>query len=141
MREEVINENNTVVYRNLYLPDFRSILHIYQEKQMKCTPGAKLPKILMPQLTEAFGLPLSVAWSDERIIGYAYIYLNGNGSTELACCFAGDRNEQEIRAGLERKAKKILDSQYENNGETAAAKAVKLRNAIQQLISWLNSCN
>lgn len=116
------------MFRKVYLSDLSSLIKIYKKTNRTMADQ---------QLTVHFGLPLSVATSDNEIIGFASAAINESDEMKLSSYGVKVLEDPYIGNRLEEQAESILHSTFENMGEDYSP----LKHSINQLVGWLNKCS
>lgn len=120
-------KNTNIEFRKVYLSDLNVVIRIHQK--MTNEP-------LTNQLTGDFGFPLSIAIDKNEVVGFAFASINELDEVVLNSHFVKEFDDVSIVNKLEGKAASILHSTFEQLKEDR----MPLKNAIQQLIGWLNIC-
>lgn len=123
-REHIMTD---IEFRKVYLSDLNSLINIYRK-----TNPAQPTK----PLTIHFGLPLNVAVQQREIIGFAAAAINEKGETEVLAYSLNPFEQSDIGSRLEKQAENILHETFENVTDEKKT----LKNAIGQLVGWLNQC-
>lgn len=122
-----------ILFDQVNLSSLKSVVNIYQNKRNDNDyDGQK-----MLPFTNHFGLPLSIASFENQIIGYAFVKFNKDGETEINSYWKKEFYSIEAEHDLKFHAKKTFDSTFKEQ-ET---RAIKIQNATDRLLNWLNNCN
>lgn len=122
-----------ILFDQVNLSSLKSIVNIYQNKRNDDNHDDQ--KLCL--FTNHFGLPLSIASFENRVIGYAFVKLNTDGETEINSYWKKDFYSIEAEHDLKFHAQKTFNLLF-NDPKT---RAVKIQNATDRLLNWLNNCN
>ncbi|MBB2147599.1 hypothetical protein [Pedobacter gandavensis] len=119
-------KNTNIEIRKVYLADLNTLIRIYQMKNQRSATQA---------LTAHFGLPLSVAICNKEVLGFAAAALNASDElTVVAHCI---KEDHEMGSLLKLQAKKTLEETFTSIKQDHTP----FKNAVQHLLSWLNTCS
>lgn len=116
-----------IKFRKVYLSDLNAIKSIY--KKWSKEPATE-------KLTAHFGLPLSIATENNKIIGFASASVNELDEIKLNAHGENVSDDLYIEKGLEKQAEIVLSATFKNITEDQS----QLKNSINQLVDWLNKC-
>ena len=122
-----------IQFNPIDVSSLKSVVNIYQNKRNvpdNFETGLSL-------FTNHFGLPLSIACFENRVIGYAFVILNKAGKTEINSYWEKEFYSIEAEQDLKFHAQNTFDSMFAD----PETRIVKLQNAMDRLSNWLNSCN
>lgn len=122
-----------ILFDQVNLSSLISIVKIYQNKRNDDNHDDQKRS----PFTNHFGLPLSIASFENRVIGYAFVKFNNEGETEINSYWEKDFYSIEAEHDLKFHAQKTFNSMF-NDPET---RTIKIKNATDRLSNWLNNCN
>lgn len=122
-----------IQFDQINLASLKSVVNIYQNKSNDAVDF----EIKQLPFTNHFGLPLSIASFENRVIGYAFVIINNVGKTEINSYWEKDFYSIEAEQDLKFHAEKAFLSIFKN----PETRIVNIQNATERLSNWLNSCN
>lgn len=122
-----------IQFNPIDVSSLQSVVNIYQNKKHD---HDDFETGLSP-FTNHFGLPLSVACFENRVIGYAFVIRNKVGETEINSYWEKEFYSIEAEHDLKFHAQKTFDSMFAD----PETRIIKLQKAMDRLSNWLNSCN
>lgn len=128
-----ITTTTKIQFNPIDVSSLKSVVNIYQNKRNvpdNFETGLSL-------FTNHFGLPLSIACFENRVIGYAFVIRNKAGKTEINSYWEKEFYSIEAEQDLKFHAQNTFDSMFAD----PETRIVKLQNAMDRLSNWLNSCN
>lgn len=122
-------------YRSVYLSDLKSIINLYSENNgaQNTVHHAK------SKLTNDFGLPLSIAELNQKIIAYSSVHIDKSGKAAIKICTNNESGNTQFIEQLEHFTKNKFHENWGKNQDTISEQQIK--QAIENLISWLNLCD
>lgn len=122
-----------IQFDQINLSSLKSVVNIYQNKM---NHNDHFETKLLP-FTNHFGLPLSIASFENKVVGYAFVIFNKAGKTEINSYWEKEFYSIEAEHDLKLHAEKTFDSMFKD----PETRMIKFQNATQRLSNWLNSCN
>lgn len=120
-------------FEPLHISSLNSVVAIYQNKN-----NSKVnPELRSSQITNDFGLPLSVASFENRVIGYAFVVINKGGKTEINSYWEQEFYNIEVEQDLKFHAQNTFDTTFKD----LETRIIKVQNAAERLSNWLNVCH
>jgi len=122
-----------IQFDHINLSSLKSVVNIYQNKMNHhdCFKTNFLP------FTNHFGLPLSIASFENRVTGYAFVIFNKTGKTEINSYWEKEFYSIEAEQNLRLHAEKTFNNMFKD----PETRMLKIQNATERLLNWLNSCN
>lgn len=124
--------------RAICLSDLDDIIKIHQKEIRGNTGTEQLPENLRPGLTETFGLPLGLAHSENRMIGYSYAFVDEKNEIHISSSFENDSERAKAGEVLLDFSRKVLYSSFGGDYKDPAGEVAKIRNSIRILVDWIN---
>lgn len=112
------------------ISSLKSVVNIYQSKVND--NESKFVKS-----SDHFGLPLSIASCDNRVIGYAFVSINKAGKPEINSYWEQEFYSLDAEQDLKFHAQNTFFIAFKDP-ETRTG---KIQNAAERLFNWLNVCN
>ncbi|MFH6995431.1 hypothetical protein [Flavobacterium sp. FlaQc-48] len=122
-----------IQFDQINLSSLKSVVNIYQNKRN----DDEHFETKLPLITNHFGLPLSIASFENRVIGYAFVIFTKTGKTEINSYWEKEFYSVEAEQDLKFHAEKTFDSMFKD----PETRRIKIQNATERLLNWLNSCN
>ncbi|MDA6071296.1 hypothetical protein NJT12_16885 [Flavobacterium sp. AC] len=127
------NNTTNIQFDQINISSLKSIVNMYQNK-INDTVNSEARSL---QLENNFGLPLSVASFENRVVGYAFVVINKVGETEINSYWEKDFYSIEVEKDLKFHAENTFNTTFKD----PEFRNIKLQNATQRLFNWLNYCN
>lgn len=127
------NNTTTIQFDHLNISSLKSVVNMYQSKVNDTLDS----ETRLEQLKNNFGLPLSVASFENRIVGYAFVVINKVGETEINSYWEKDFYSVEVEKDLKFHAENTFQTTFHD----PESRKLKLQNATERLSNWLNYCN
>ncbi|WP_316823116.1 hypothetical protein [Pedobacter gandavensis] len=127
MKEQETNYSQ-IQFRKVYLSDLNALIRLYKNQGQNQQPTVH-------QLTENFGLPLSIALNGEEIIGFAFASIN-----QLDELMLSTHTLSVADAFIDQKLKSQAEVTLHTTFTGLKQDHTPLKIAIEQLVSWLNTC-
>lgn len=130
------NKIDHIEFDSINVSSLKSVVNIFQNKKnnSKAIEDGGQESI---QLSNHFGLPLSVASSEDRVIGYAFVSINKFGTTEINSYWEKEFYSIEVEQNLKFHAESIFNSMFKD----PSTRTVKIQYAAEKLTNWLNLCS
>ncbi|MFG4004037.1 hypothetical protein [Flavobacterium aquidurense] len=123
-------KTDNILFDSINISSLKSVVNIYQNKvNDNESKFVKLPG--------HFGLPLSVATFDNRVIGYAFVLINKVGEPEINSYWEQEFYSVEVEQDLKFHAQNTFNTTFAD----PESRKIKVQNATERLSSWLNFCN
>lgn len=119
-----------IQFDQIDISSLKFVVNIYQSKSNN-------NKSKPVKLANDFGLPLSIASFENRVIGYAFVVINKVGEPEINSYWEKDFYTIEIEKDLKFHAENAFQTTFQDT-ET---RTIKVQNATERLANWLNVCN
>ncbi|WP_428229387.1 hypothetical protein [Flavobacterium sp.] len=110
----------------------KSVVSIFQSKSKESI----VTENRLSQLKHHFGLPLSVASFENRVIGYAFVAINKNGETEINSYWEKDFYSIEGEQDL----KFYAENSFHTTFKDPETRTSKIQSATERLVNWLHLC-
>ncbi|MFH6996635.1 hypothetical protein ACHRVZ_01820 [Flavobacterium sp. FlaQc-57] len=115
------------------IASLKSVVAIYQNKIESRTGFEMKPS----QITNNFGLPLSIASFEKRVIGYAFAVIDKEGKAEINSYWEKEFYSIEAEQNLKSHAQNTFYSTFKD----PETRTLKMQKATERLFNWLNVCN
>jgi len=132
--EATEHSEEKITFREVYLSDLKSVINLYQRTFLN--EPAKGSGI---ELTNDFGLPVGVAERNKKVIAYASVHIDHEGTTTFQIHADGKSESEEISVNLNHFSLKQFGKVWGTGEELGSGTPVK--NAIARLVDWLNHCS
>jgi len=119
-----------IQFDSITISSLKSVVNIYQGKV--ADSHNKLVKS-----PDNFGLPLSIASFDNRVIGYAFVLINNQGKPEINSYWEQEFYSIEVEQDLKFHAQNTFFNAFKD----PETRTNKIQTAAEKLFSWLNVCN
>jgi len=119
-----------IQFDSINISSLKSVVNIYQSK-VNDTESKFIKS------SEDFGLPLSIASFDNRVIGYAFVLIDKAGKTEIKSYWEQEFYSIEIEKDLKFHAQNTFFTAFKD----PETRINKIQNAAEKLFNWLNVCN
>jgi len=119
-----------IQFDSINISSLKSVVNIYQSK-VNSTESKFIKS------SEHFGLPLSIASFDNRVIGYAFVLIDKTGKPEIKSYWEQEFYSIEIEKDLKFHAQNTFFTAFKD----PETRINKIQNAAEKLFSWLNVCN
>lgn len=119
-----------IQFDSINISCLKSVVNIYQSK-------VKDSENKFAKSSSHFGLPLSIASFDNRVIGYAFVSINKAGKPEINSYWEQEFYSVEVEQDLKFHAQNTFFTAF-TDPET---RTNKIQNAAEKLFNWLNVCN
>ncbi|OIV41122.1 hypothetical protein [Flavobacterium johnsoniae] len=123
----------SIQFDPISLSSLKSVINIYQNRSSKNFVQDRN----ISQLSHDFGLPLSVALCENRVVGYAFVTINEREEPEINSYWEKEFYSIEAEQDLKIHAEETCHSLFKD----APARSIKIQNAAAKLSSWLQVCN
>jgi len=120
----------SIQFDSVNISSLKSVVNIYQNKR---SDNRSRPL----SLSHHFGLPLSIASCDDRVIGYAFVVINTEGEPEIKSYWDQEFYSVETEQDLKFHAKNTFYTTFKD----PATRTIKVQNAAERLCNWLNVCD
>lgn len=126
-------KTTSLQFDSVDLSSLGSVVNMYQNKiNSSLISGDK-----NSQFTNDFGLPLSIASFENRVVGYAFVTVNTKDEPEINSYWEKEFYSIEAEQDLKTHAENNCHSLFTDS----ASRSVKIQNAVHKLYSWLQVCN
>lgn len=123
-------KTDNIIFDSINISSLKSVVNIYQNKvHDNERKFVKLPG--------HFGLPLSIATFDNRVIGYAFVLINKIGEPEINSYWEQEFYSVEVEQNLKFHAQNTFNTTFTD----PESRKMKVQNATERLSTWLNFCN
>jgi hypothetical protein len=119
-----------IQFDSINISSLKSVVNIYQSK-VNDTESKFI------ESSDDFGLPLSIASFDNRVIGYAFVLIDKAGKPEIKSYWEQEFYSIEIEKDLKFHAQNTFFTAFKD----PETRINKIQNAAEKLFSWLNVCN
>ncbi|MCC9064589.1 hypothetical protein [Flavobacterium piscisymbiosum] len=119
-----------IQFDSINISSLKSVVNIYQSK-VNDTESKFIKS------SEHFGLPLSIASFDNRVIGYAFVLINNEGKPEIKSYWEQEFYSIEVEQDLKFHAQNTFFTAFKD----PETRTNKIQNAAEKLFNWLNVCN
>lgn len=119
-----------IQFDSINISSLKSVVNIYQSK-VNNTKGKFIKS------SDDFGLPLSIASFDNRVIAYAFVLINNEGKPEIKSYWEQEFYSIEIEQDLKFHAQNTFFTAFKD----PETRINKIQNAAEKLFNWLNVCN
>lgn len=122
-----------IQFESVHLSSLKSVVNIYQNKVNETLNSDRQSS----QFKNDFGLPLSIASSENKVVGYAFVTVNKTGKSEINSYWEKDFFSVEAEQDLKLHAENTCNSLFADS----KTRSVKIQNAAEKLSNWLEVCN
>ncbi|MFQ6601043.1 hypothetical protein [Flavobacterium sp. C3NV] len=119
-----------IQFDSINISSLKSVVNIYQSK-------VNDTKSKFIKSSDDFGLPLSIASFDNRVIGYAFVLIDKAGKPEIKSYWEQEFYSIEIEKDLKFHAQNTFFTAFKD----PETRINKIQNAAEKLFNWLNVCN
>lgn len=119
-----------IQFDSINISSLKSVVNIYQSK-VNDTESKFIKS------SDDFGLPLSIASFDNRVIGYAFVLIDKAGKPEIKSYWEQEFYSIEIEKDLKFHAQNTFFTAFKD----PETRINKIQNAAEKLFNWLNVCN
>ncbi len=119
-----------IQFDSINISSLKSVVNIYQSK-VNNTENKFIKS------SDDFGLPLSIASFDNRVIGYAFVLIDKAGKPEIKSYWEQEFYSIEIEQDLKFHAQNTFFTAFKD----PETRINKIQNAAEKLFNWLNVCN
>lgn len=122
-----------IQFESVHLSSLKSVVNIYQNKVNETLNSDRQ----LSKFKSDFGLPLSIASSENKVVGYAFVTVNKTGKPEINSYWEKNFFSVEAEQDLKLHAENTCHSLFADS-ET---RSLKIQNAAEKLSNWLEVCN
>lgn len=119
-----------IQFDSINISSLKSVVNIYQSK-VNDTESKFIKS------SDDFGLPLSIASFDNRVIGYAFVLIDKAGKPEIKSYWEQEFYSIEIEKDLKFHAQNTFFTAFKD----PETRINIIQNAAEKLFNWLNVCN